>query len=88
VIQHAQLHARRFADVELVYGLLCLQQTQEMKYAVEHTHVVIGRDGNHRLTVHAPLPDDVTLCGEAFQPKIELRDLSLRLRSADEQRAG
>jgi hypothetical protein len=75
VVEHPQLHARRFADVQSFQVLLGLQQAQEMKHAVENAQIIVRRDHYRGLTCDAALADDVAVGGESLEAGIELGDV-------------
>src|SRR5215472_7045253 len=67
VIEDSVPNAWRRGNIEALERLMCLQEPQEMKRAVEHANVIPGGNDDDPTALEGERADDITLRVEAIE---------------------
>ena len=70
----AALEAWSGGDVEMFEGLVCLQQSQKLKCAVQDAHVLVGGDHNDGVACKSRAANNVAFRTNAIQTEMHPRD--------------
>jgi len=87
VIQDAALQAGTGGNVEVLEGLLRLDQSQEVKSTVKNADIRVGGDHGDPMAFMRKAAQNVAFGAEAVQFELQARDQRQRLRCADDDTA-